>query len=341
MHELDLPYITANLTGVGGRIKDEPGHFVVEEIPLYEPCGQGDHVYLRLAREGLTTRDLVLSLADLFGLKETDVGCAGQKDKQARTVQTFSLYLPRTDAAEAAQRAGAELPVEVVSVSRHTNKLKTGHLLGNRFTIVLADPAPGAIETAKTIAKTLAEKGLPNYFGEQRFGREGDNAAKGLEALEGRGPKDRWTRRFLLSAFQSHLFNAWLAERIGRGWFDQLLMGDVAKKTDTGGLFLVEDEAAERPRFEAREITYTGPIYGAKMKEAQDQPGRLEQEILDRFEIIPAKLKKAGLDGSRRPARLYLPEIPITPHDQGLLLQFDLPKGSYATTLLREFTKTP
>jgi tRNA pseudouridine13 synthase len=336
---IPLPFITANLPGIGGEIKAEPNHFVVEEIPLYEPAGEGEHVYVRLTREGWTTRALQERLTNLFGLREVDVGCAGLKDKHARVTQTFSLLL-RDDEAMVARRIQEDLPVEVVWAKRHRNKLRRGHLLGNRFRIVVLKPEPEATASAEVIAQALQSHGLPNFYGAQRFGIEGDNAQRGREVLSGRGPRERWLKRFLLSAYQAALFNDWLTERIRRGWFERLLTGDIAKKTDTGGLFEVVDAAVELPRFQRGEITYTGPIYGARMWWASGEPGELERSVLEAAEVTTEMLRRARLDGSRRPARLFLSDLSIESHPEGLLFTFTLPKGAYATTVLREFMKT-
>jgi tRNA pseudouridine13 synthase len=340
MNADDLPYFTADLPGVGGEIKVEPAHFVVEEIPLYEPSGEGQHVYVRLTREGWTTRALQNELAQLFDLRDVDVGCAGRKDKHARTTQTFSLNMPNADEAEVARRIEDELPVELAWVQRHRNKIKTGHLLGNRFRIVVLGPGEDALPRAEAVVQALHQRGLPNVYGPQRFGREGDNAARGREILfTGRGPRKRWLRRLLLRAYQSALFNTWLVRRIERGWFERLLTGDVAKKLDTGGLFEVEDAQAEQPRFERDEITYTGPIYGSRMWWATGEPGDLEHEILEQAGVTEELLDRAHLNGSRRRARLLLDDLTVKPHADGLLLTFSLPKGSYATTVLREVMK--
>jgi tRNA pseudouridine13 synthase len=334
-----LPFITANLPGIGGEIKAEPAHFVVEEFPLYEPVGEGQHVYVRLIREGWTTRALRERLVDLFGLREVDVGCAGLKDKHARVTQTFSLLLRDVDEATVACRIEEALPVEVVWARRHRNKLKRGHLLGNRFRIVVLGPEPAAMARAEAIAQALQARGLPNFYGVQRFGVSGENAKRGREVLLGRGARKRWLRRFLLSAYQAALFNAWLTERIRRGWFERLLTGDIAKKTDTGGLFEVEDAEVEFPRFQREEITYTGPIYGARMWWASGEPGELERAVLEAAEVTTEMLRRARLNGSRRRACLFLNDLSIEPHSDGLRFTFTLPKGSYATTVLREFMK--
>jgi tRNA pseudouridine13 synthase len=335
-----LPFITEDLPGIGGEIKTDPATFVVEEIPLYEPVGEGEHVYVRLTREGWTTRALERELAQLFDLQDVDVGVAGKKDKHARTTQTFSLLIPpHVDPAQVAQRIRQALPVEVEWARRHRNKLRVGHLVGNRFQIVVTDPEPGALPRAHAIAQALQARGLPNFYGEQRFGMYGDNAVKGKAVLLGGGPRKRWLRRLLLQSYQSALFNAWLAERIRRGWFQRLLTGDIAKKTDTGGLFEVEDAAVETPRFERGEITYTGPIYGGRMRWASGDPGQLEREIMEAEGITIDLLKRARLDGTRRRARLLLRDLTVVPHPKGLAFTFSLPKGSYATTVLREFLK--
>jgi tRNA pseudouridine13 synthase len=334
-----LPLITADFPGIGGEIKAEPAHFIVEEIPLYEPVGVGEHIYVRLTRAGWTTRALQQRLARLFHLREVDIGYAGLKDKQARVTQTFSLHLYDTDEETVACRIQETLPVEVVWVQRHQNKLKRGHLLGNRFHILVLGVEAEGMARAEVIAQTIQTRGIPNYYGAQRFGMQGDNAQHGWEILCGRGPSAPWQRRFFLSAYQAALFNTWLAARIRQGWFAQLLTGDIAKKLDTGGLFLVTNAASELSRFLQREITYTGPLYGTRMRWASGKPGELERMIFEKAGITPAMLTQVRLAGSRRPARLFLSDLRIERHPDGLLFTFTLPKGAYATALLREFIK--
>lgn len=337
--ELPWPLITGDLPGIGGQIKVEPAHFMVEEIPMYQPAGQGQHVYVCLRREGWTTRALQERLMQIFQLEEVDVGCAGLKDKYALVTQTFSLLLREMDEETVRGRIEETLPVEVLWVRRHGNKLRQGHLLGNRFRIIVLNTGPDALKRSQAIERALQERGLPNSYGPQRFGMRGDNAIKGLEVLHGRGGHPRWKRRFMLYALQAALFNIWLAERIGQGWFGQIMEGDIAKKVPTGGLFEVQDLAAEQPRFQRGKITYTGPIYGKKMRWPGGEPGALEKAVLERSEITIEMLRRARLDGSRRPARLLLNDLFIEPHPDGLCFHFTLPKGSYATTVLREFMK--
>lgn len=336
----DWPLVTSDISGIGGELKVEPAHFVVEEVPLYEPCGEGEHVYVRVTREGWTTRDLQREIADLFHLKNSHLGCAGLKDKHARATQTFSIHLLKADPDEVAQRIETELGVTVEWATRHNNKIRRGHLIGNRFSISLLNPdgPHAALDRAQQIAEALRERGVPNYFGSQRLGENCENARHGREILLGeRQKRGRWIRKFLMSAYQSWLFNRWLAERNRCGWFDQILEGDVAKKTDTGGLFEVVDLSQEQPRFAQDEITYTGPIYGSKLWWAQGGPGELEARIVADEGITDRHWAQARMKGTRRPARIVLHHLQVEQHSAGLHFQFSLPKGAYATTVLREF----
>lgn len=334
-----LPLISKDLPGTGGGIKFIPSHFIVEEIPIYSPLGTGEHVHLLLTREGWNTRELVLELAKLFNLKDIAVGCAGLKDKNAKVTQMFSLQIPSGNEETIQKTIETALPVKIDWVKRHPSKLKTGKLLGNRFTIILNHPLEGAFEKAKVIADFIIKNGLPNYYGPQRFGLEGKNCFKALEILNGKGTRQHWMRKLFLSAFQSALFNFWLSERILRGDFSRLIKGDVAKKTDTGGIFDVEEVERENERFLKKEITFTGPIYGKKMRSAKDIAGDYEQKVLEKFEISKEVFHKNRMDGCRRPACLFVNDLKIDSHPEGLLFQFSLPKGAYATTLLREFIK--
>ena len=342
--QTDRPFRTDDLEGLAGDIKEHPEDFGVEEIPLYEPEDDGQHVYVRLTRTGMTTREVVDELADLFGVSPRSIGYAGLKDKEARATQTFSLdsadfERPKPSDEEVAEQVEATLDVEVEFARRHRNKLRRGHSIGNRFRIVLrGDAGEDAVERARAIAEALVDRGVANFYGAQRFGDDGDNAERGREIIEGGdfdGP--HWKRNLLCNAYQSELFNRWLTARIEEGMFDRLLEGDVAKKTDTGGLFEVEELEREQPRFDRREITFTGPIYGDDLWWAVSEAGELEERILEESGVTVDDLGDAGLSGSRRRGRIHLESIEVEPHEEGVELRFALPKGAYATVVLREF----
>lgn len=331
-----LPFLTADLPGTGGTIKAEPDHFVVEEVPLYPPAGHGEHLFVALTRSGRTTREVVNDLAAYLRVRPEDIGYAGLKDRQARVTQVFSLPRVRPEQAEAAARA---LDLEFHWAAFHPTKLRPGHLLGNRFTVTVL--APEAPERAAPILEALQQRGLPNFFGVQRFGREGDNAERGLAILTGRRrpPGEKWLTRLLISAYQAQLFNEYLTLRLQRGLFDRLLPGDLAKKTDTGGMFLVTNVETEQPRFARGEITFTGPIFGYDMWAPTDAAAALEAEIAAASPVRPDDWRRWRAAGNRRPGKLFLHPIELTHHPDRLTLRFFLPKGAYATVLLREILK--
>lgn len=348
--ELDLknPYSTEEVAGIGGRLRDSPAAFVVEEIPLYEAAGSGQHLYVNITKEGLTTREVQRGLAETFGLPYRAVGFAGMKDKYARTTQTFSLLVGHVDEAflqAAPARIQERNQVRVNWVRLHRNKLKKGHLLGNRFTITVSRlevPAEEAMRRAATVARLLRANGLPNYYGPQRLGRRGANVRRGWELLSGgKRMSNRWLRSLLLASVQSHLCNRYLAVRQQRGQFATLMKGDIAKKHDTGGLFVVEDQAAEQCRYDRKEISFTAPIFGPKMWAAEAEAGELEREVLEGSGLALERLAEEKMQGSRRLGRILPNDLAVSQHENGIVVQFSLPKGAFATTILREFMKVP
>jgi tRNA pseudouridine13 synthase len=259
------------------------------------------------------------------------------KDKQARTTQSFSLHLHQGEPDEIARRVEGALGLRVLSAARHANKLRMGHLLGNRFRVLLRGALPEALERGQAIAAELARTGLPNAFGPQRFGAQGDNAERALALF--REPRRGWSAELLLSAWQSARFHEWLARRIELGCLPALLDGDVAKRHD-GPIFDVEEAALEEPRRAAREIVPTGPLYGSEMRWAKGPALEIEQAVLAASGIDAAALARAGLPGTRRAAWIYPAELALEAGPDGLWVVFALPKGSYATVVLREFTKS-
>jgi tRNA pseudouridine13 synthase len=331
-----LPAVSDDLPGTGGRLRDVPEDFVVREIPAYLPEGRGSHLYLHVRKRGRTTRDLVVALRDA-GVPDARVGVAGLKDKHALTEQWLSLPWASRDAAAALEA----LPgVEILATSRHRNKLGVGHLRGNRFEIVLRDVRPGALEAGRAKIERLAAVGVPNYFGPQRFGRFGRNAVDGLALLAGETVSgDRRLQRFFVSAVQSWIFNELLADRIRDGLYRTVLVGDWARKHDTGGTFRVEDAEAEAPRAADLEISALLPLHGRKVRLSSGEPGRREEAALAALGLSWTDL--TGRRGDRRPSRIVAEEVAIAEVDGGVRVAFTLPKGAYATSLLREVTGRP
>ena len=327
------PFLTQDLPGVGGVIRLLPRDFQVEEVPAYLPKGEGEHLYLLLEKEGLTTREVFEFLRDQVGVPEKEIGVAGLKDKHARTRQWFSIPRRHEDALCLLENLRG---VRLLQADLHTNKLRTGHLKGNRFRILIREPQGGR-ERAEAILRVLQEKGLPNYYGPQRFGLGGLNPVRGYELVKkGKGRGSPWLKRFLIGSLQSLLFNDWVALRMARGLYDRVIPGDWAKKHATGGEFLVES-ASEAERALRLEISATGPLFGKKYPEAKGEARALEDEVLARYSLAREEFRARR--GARRPIRVPLAEWSVEEAPEGLWLSFFLPKGSYATSLLREVMK--
>jgi len=169
-----LPYLTADIPGIGGSIKTIPADFVVEEIPQYEFCGSGTHVYAFMQKKNMSTQDLIDLVARQLDKKKFDIGYAGRKDARAITRQWISVEHIDPDAIKELESRN----LKILDITRHTNKLKVGHLQGNKFTIRLRNfntPVENALTRVEEILGVLTSKGVPNYFGPQRFGYRGDS----------------------------------------------------------------------------------------------------------------------------------------------------------------------
>lgn len=338
--------LTQDLPGTGGLFKASPEDFVVDELPAYPPSGVGTHTFLRIEKRGLTTAAAVARLCRALEVAPQEAGIAGQKDRQALTRQWISL-----PGIEPARALALELPeVRVLSAERHGHKLRTGHLTGNRFSLVLRGVMSEAATRARAILDRLIAHGLPNYYGAQRFGARGDNAARG-KALLTPAPKGRRAsgaeRRLLVSAYQAELFNRYLDQRIDDGSWSRALVGDVLKKRDSGGLFIV-DEAAQaeaQGRLDAQKVVVTGPMFGHKMMAppAGTPAAAREAAILAAEGIDTAAFAILGklAEGTRRPLLVPIgaPDLQAGPDPDSLRLEFTLPAGAYATVLLGEVMK--
>ena len=331
------PYLTVGLAGLGGIIRQRPQDFQVYEVPAYSPAGQGEHLMVLIEKVGLTTRAVLELLRDRLQINEAHIGVAGLKDKHALTQQWFSIparYQGRLDS------LGGLEGVRVLGYGLHPHKLRVGHLRGNRFRILVrpSRPEAGLVGKAEAILRELERQGVPNYYGPQRFGIGGLNPTKGYQLVkQGKLHSPSWLKKFLLSSLQSLLFNDWLALRLQMGLFGQVIEGDVAKKHDTGGEFVVQDAAVENLRALRFEISATGALYGRKYREAQGAARDLEDQILQKYQL--ERRHFASRRGDRRLIRFPLSEWKVEETSEGLWLSFFLPKGAYATAVLREVMK--
>lgn len=412
-------YITTEFPPLGGRIKERVEDFLVDEQPLYQPGGSGEHIYLFIQKRNMSTPQAARVLADHFGVPMRAVGFAGMKDKVAMTRQVFSIHVPGKKLEDFPMLQHEQLGL--MWADYHANKLRRGHLAGNRFSIKIRGvPATGAL-LAHKVLRRLEKVGLPNRFGEQRFGNTGRNHLVGrsliagdpqgvldailaplegeadtrdsqregraayrqgefAEALEHFSRESRTERQLLgalargatparavkmigveeellyLSAFQSFLFNEVLDQRVSDRTFDVLLAGDLAIKHVNRAVFDVAAEMLEgaageelRHRLSSFEISPSGPMWGARMKRASGEIGERELAALRASEITPEILEAYDrrrpnrVSGERRALRAQLtdPDVEggVDEHGGYVRVAFDLPRGAYATAVLREIMK--
>ena len=335
----ELPTLTADLPGCGGTFKGTPEDFLVEEIPAYEPSGEQDceHLFLWIEKRGRSTQDVAKALAQHCGIQEKDVSWAGLKDRQAVTRQHLCAPARFVEPKLATFVMDG---VTVLKTARHRNKLKGGHLRGNKFSLVVRGVTDQGV--AKEVLERLVRLGIPNFFGEQRFGIGGDNAEKGKRILQAGGRhRDRFERKLFLSAYQSDLFNRVLARRLLGGTFAKALLGDVLKKNLTGGEFWCADPVLDQPRVDSLEVSPTGPLFGPEMRRPQGEVDTLEEAVLVE-EGVTRELFVAGGNetmGVRRLLRIAVELESAVAEGDVLRLAFSLPSGSYATVLLRELLK--
>lgn len=406
-------HVTSDLSPVAGSLKQHEEDFLVDEQPLYQPSGEGEHLYLLVEKQGMSTSEMVRVVARHFGVSERAIGFAGMKDKHAITRQVVSVHTPgKTDA----DFPMLEHPrVRILWTDLHTNKLRVGHLRANRFSIRLRDTEPIRVVQVKKTLDALARRGVPNFYGEQRFGARLNNHELGQLLLMRRyrelldrflGPDDatglfpddegrahyasgayksalhfthegmrneraalralaegadaeeavfavpRLQRRFWISAFQSALFNRFVADRVQGGLFDVLRDGDVACRVPSGRPFLIDRETAEDPetarRLASFELSCAGPMFGPKMLRADHLTSAYEHALLagtgvSMEDIAEFDDEQGGAPGTRRAIRVPLtdPEVEggVDEHGGYIRVAFELPPGSFATVVVREITK--
>jgi tRNA pseudouridine13 synthase len=340
------PLLTADLSGIGGRIKVVPEDFEVDEIPAYQPSGAGDFLYLWVEKRDMGAEFFARQIARRLGIPPAEVGTAGLKDRRAVTRQMVSVPATCADRVGALDGDG----IRVLSTSRHGNKLKPGHLHGNRFRIFVRDVDPAAAARLPPILQRLQNEGLPNFYGPQRFGHDGETVLLGLALLRGEPPvvagrkprlRSPFLRKLALSAAQSALFNHYLACRLADGLMRRVLPGDVMAKWPFGGMFVAEAVAREQERFDRRETVPAGPMFGRKTFAAAAEAAAREEASLADVGLARSSFHGFGklLQGTRRHNLVYAESLDFTVETEGVRLTFVLPAGSYATVLLREIMK--
>ena len=334
--------------------KQSKDDFVVTEIPLYEFSGEGEHLILKIRKKDLATWDAVQIIANFVGCKDRDIGYAGLKDKNAMTVQSISIHKQYEEKLKTFKHD----KIKILETTRHNNKVKVGHLKGNKFFIRLKRVTPVDARKIEQVLGQIATLGMPNYFGFQRFGIEGDNWKKGRDIIDGKlKEKRRNLRQMYINAYQSHMFNAWLSKRVeisklvnafepkelvdklqlplqtikdmkAQEHFLKLMLGDLMSHYPFGRIFHVEDLAVEAEKFNNRDRVPTGLLAGKRVKKSEGLAYEYEKEFDEKLQE----------DGARRFAWIFPDEIASEyKEDKNWFeLSFSLPKGSYATELISE-----
>lgn len=356
---------TSAIEGLCGEFKDAPEDFIVQEQPAYLPEGDGEHLYLWLEKRDVSASWLERQLERHLGVPRREIGVAGLKDRGAITRQWVSVPARLVAKQLGGSWEGVVGPltdqITILEAKLHRNKLRRGHLRGNHFQIALRQ-LPQDLDDASINQRVerklawLAEHGMPNYFGPQRFGRQGNTLRLGLgllrqdEQISRQISKDRLLKRLAANAVQSAHFNAVLASRLTRGDVHSPNVGDVLKKRDSGGIFCLQEHDYDDvvARVKGGELVITGPLYGPKMMRSEREIAALEQAHLEALGLQGDEfsLYDRLTPGERRPLLVWPEQLQwhlereltqeAAAPERVLWLKFFLPSGSYATILVRE-----
>jgi tRNA pseudouridine13 synthase len=322
---------------LNGRLRARPEHFIVDEQLPYGPDGSGEHAWLRIRKRERNTHDVARLLARHAGVAQVAVGYAGLKDRNAVTTQHFTVHLPGR---EDPDWSGLEADgIEIVDVDRHSRKIRRGSLKANRFELTVTQ-CSGARDEAERKLAIIAASGVPNYFGPQRFGREGNNLQRADALFAGTGKRPgREQKGLLLSAARSQLFNAVLAERVKRGDWNTALPGDVLLFEGSQRQFRFDSDDPTIPeRILTKTIHPSGPLPGRACRslEPLGDVAVMEAAVLAPWGSWVDGLQRFGLDADRRALRLVVNDLAWEWRDDSLVTRFSLPSGTYATSVLRE-----
>ena len=329
---MDLAYLQKTPPKQTALLKAECADFVVKEQLGYDMSGDGEFVAVKVRKTDCNTLFVGEQLAKFAGISARNMSYAGLKDRKAVTEQWFSLQMPGQPTPDFSQFSLEG--VEILNVTRHQRKIRIGSLQGNHFEILLRN----AEETDKLKERLdfLAKNGFPNYFTEQRFGRDGNNLTQALRWANGEIKiKDRNKRSFYLSAARSEMFNLIVSKRMELNLAQQILVGDVLQLNGSHSWFVVdesEDLAQLQQRLAQQDVLLTAPLIGEEEKSAVD----FEHEIFAQHQALFALMRQERMKAARRPILMHPQYFQWQFEPNGLRLQFALPAGSYATALIRE-----
>ncbi|WP_034474890.1 tRNA pseudouridine(13) synthase TruD [Aestuariibacter salexigens] len=336
-----------NPPNTNALFKQQEADFRVTEQLGYKPCGSGEHIYLWTRKQGLNTAYVAEQLAKYAGLPLRAVTYAGRKDKYALTEQFFGVHLPGKKDID---WHNMSLPgFSILEATRHDKKLRTGNLKGNRFDITLRQVQQS--DELNQRLQSISEHGVPNYFGEQRFGviRQsesgmgeqvaaiGGNLALAQKMLSGETIRNRNKRSMAISALRSWLFNQYVSARLSAGKWQQILPGDAMQLVGSNSFFIAaENDDALKERLISQDIQITAPIWGSGDLPTTALAKQYEQAIADEYHDVCECLAALGLKQERRAISLYPQDMDWQFENDTLRLQFSLPAGAFATSVLRE-----
>lgn len=320
---------------LNGRLRLAHEDFQVDEVLGFEPDGEGEHVLLQVQKTGLNTEEVARYLAKFAGLRPLDIGYSGLKDRNAVTSQWFSVRL--ANRTEPEWSAAASDRIEVLQVRRHRRKLKRGTARGNRFRIRIR-ALKGGRDAAEACLHAFREEGSPNYFGEQRFGRDYGNLEQATKLFQGALKRVKpHLRGLYLSAARAQIFNELLGERVSRALWNRALAGDLMQLEGSRSWFAAPEVDVEvERRIAAFDIHPTGPMWGKGELPSVGQAAETEQRIAGRHAIWCQGLERFGLKQERRALRMRVAELVWEWGEDYLDLAFRLPAGCFATAVLRE-----
>ncbi len=332
MHSLAYQHGKPTVTG---RLKAKPEHFFVSETLDFTPAGHGEHFLVRIRKIGENTKYVANELAKACSVKSRDVSWAGLKDRHAVTEQWFSVHLPGQDDPDLTEFVETHEGVDaILETTRHDKKLRPGDLIGNRFSLVITDFTGDAAIDARL--SNIRDKGVPNYFGSQRFGRNGNNVVSAREWGQDKfRVRDKSKRSFYLSAARSYMFNQVLSARIEQGMTHTPMRGDMLiDNTEHLKLVLDTDKATEL--LEKGHWLISGPMTGDNALPTEADARKFEQNIIDQEPDLLAVIRSNRMRHDRRALMLFPQDMEWTCEKDTLTVSFSLPAGSFATAVMRE-----